>query len=446
MPGDCVRRASKHADEPRDAHGDAHSAVLKGHPQDEKDKAEDETSNASHESASRARAPRHTPHSRGELWIFGVEGALHLLKQALLVIGERHDDLLMRTSDGYQNRSGLGWAKPGHSQSRSLRPPPLTTGRAGSAEQLQHDVQLGGNGGESCLARMTAHGTLEVEQSLRSLRIAVDESARQQVGEEPDPVHRPNPYHTIGRPGEHRKDAGLVEAPWERIVPAAPASGVIEQTLGLRKTSGQCPGEECAEPLGHENADKPAGPQHSEHVSGGELGIVDMFEDAVTQDQICRSLADGRDEGPRVTLESSDAIRDRGIGNPPLQGRESVGAGIDHGDPVPELSDRNGEPAGSATDVDHVENVTPDGGHALGNNLFEGLPQEGGPDRRPWVGPKRPAAGPEHVFGHGSSPCDGTGMASPLHTSALTADVRRLRGSAANALVSKEPAPTWAPG
>ena len=47
------------------------------------------------------------------------------------------------------------------------------------------------------------------------------------------------------------------------------------------------------------------------------------------------------------------------LAGPAVEGGQGVGAGVDHGDPVAELADADGQPAGAAADVEDVEPASP---------------------------------------------------------------------------------------
>jgi hypothetical protein len=93
LAGDGVGRTPEHADEAKYPDRD----IVVGHAKDE-----------NYEPEHYARAPNSKPptgpwpsvcaaHRRGKLGVLGVQRTLHLLKQTLLVIGERHFDLLTVT-------------------------------------------------------------------------------------------------------------------------------------------------------------------------------------------------------------------------------------------------------------------------------------------------------------------------------------------------------------
>jgi hypothetical protein len=93
LAGDGVGRAGQHADKTEDAEQD----LLLRDTEDEDDQTHDDPGAAEQESPHDSGSAYAATHGGGELGILGVERPLHLLEQTLLVVGERHVDLLRRT-------------------------------------------------------------------------------------------------------------------------------------------------------------------------------------------------------------------------------------------------------------------------------------------------------------------------------------------------------------
>ena len=56
----------------------------------------------------------------------------------------------------------------------------------------------------------------------------------------------------------------------------------------------------------------------------------------------------------QVALLRRRPVGDAGLAGPAVEGGQGVGAGVDDGDPVAELGQRDREAAGAATDVEDV--------------------------------------------------------------------------------------------
>ena len=85
-----------------------------------------------------------------------------------------------------------------------------------------------------------------------------------------------------------------------------------------------------------------------------------------------------------VALHRSDAVLHPALGGPALQRRQRVGAGVDDGDPVAGLGQRDGEAPGTATGVDDVQTTA--AGVGLGQHGGQHLPDHGGARRQRGTG------------------------------------------------------------
>ena len=94
LVGDRVGGTGQHEDETEAAEHDSEHARVLGHAHDKQDQADDDASGTEQQPPPGPCASGRTAHGRGELRVLGVERTLHLFKQALLVLGERHVDLL----------------------------------------------------------------------------------------------------------------------------------------------------------------------------------------------------------------------------------------------------------------------------------------------------------------------------------------------------------------
>jgi len=276
----------------------------------------------------------------------------------------------------------------------------LAPAHRSAGETLGDDVQLGRETRQLRVVAVVTGGPLEVEQRLGRLGIAVDQRTGQQIGEQPDPVDPPDP----GRPtGEQRHDGRLVEPAGQRVVVAGPAGRVVQDAPRFAEPAGQCPGQHGAEALRDEQAEQPSRAQRGKGVVDRGGRVVDVLQDAVAEHQVGAGGADRRHDLAGVSLLGVDPVGDACLGRTALQRGERVRAGVEHHDPVPQPGDRDGETAGATADVHDVELPTARGG-PLGDQRVEGVPDDGGPDRRARVAAQGPPAGSGGVRGHGRSP------------------------------------------
>ena len=84
------------------------------------------------------------------------------------------------------------------------------------------------------------------------------------------------------------------------------------------------------------------------------MRVVDHFQHAVAQHQVDAVGRDQVGQAVAVALHGGDQVGDPGLGGPPGERGQGVGAGVDDGDVVPGPGERHGEPAGAAADVDHA--------------------------------------------------------------------------------------------
>ena len=78
------------------------------------------------------------------------------------------------------------------------------------------------------------------------------------------------------------------------------------------------------------------------------VGVVDDLEDAVTADEVEGLPV----EGVGVALPSGDAVGDPEVGGATFEGGEGVGTGVDDGDLVAELRERDGQATRPAAEVE----------------------------------------------------------------------------------------------
>ena len=187
-------------------------------------------------------------------------------------------------------------------------------------------------------------------QVQQRLRVRLDHRRGQQVGEHPYPVD------LLDREpggGEQRGGALGVVAPAQGVPRPGPAVRVGEQRGRRVEVAVDGPAQHGGRPAGDQDAGRAAGPQR-----GGDRGdhpgrVVDDLEHGVAQDQVDAARLDQAGERVAVALHGVHPVGDPGVGGPAGQRGERVGAGVDHGDPVPGLGERHGEPAGAAADVEH---------------------------------------------------------------------------------------------
>ncbi len=96
----------------------------------------------------------------------------------------------------------------------------------------------------------------------------------------------------------------------------------------------------------------------------------------MAQDQVGAGVGAQRRQVGEVALHGHDAVLQAALGRPPGQRRQRVGAGVEHGDPVPGLGQRDGEAAGAPARVDDVEAGATRVG--LGEDRRQHLPDDGG--------------------------------------------------------------------
>ncbi len=107
--------------------------------------------------------------------------------------------------------------------------------------------------------------------------------------------------------------------------------------------------------LGDEETEHSPGPDHAAQRRQRGDGVVDDLEDAVAQHQVGAVGADHVEQAGQVALATGD--RDVVLAGTAVEGGQGVGAGVDHGDPVAEPADPDGQTAGPAADVEDVERV-----------------------------------------------------------------------------------------
>ncbi len=100
-----------------------------------------------------------------------------------------------------------------------------------------------------------------------------------------------------------------------------------------------------------------------------------MLEHAVAEHQVGAARLDDLEQPGGVALHR--AHLDAGLAGPALQRGQRVRAGVDDGDPVAELGERDGEPAGAAADVQDVEA----GGSRPSEHLAQHVPHHRGARR-----------------------------------------------------------------
>ncbi len=142
--------------------------------------------------------------------------------------------------------------------------------------------------------------------------------------------------------------------------PARPCGlGGVEQRQGLLEVAGHRPRHDGGVALGDEQAEHAAGAQHlgDRGQRGGR--VVDDLEHAVAQHHVGAVGTGDVEQGGQVALLAGDPVGDAALAGPAVQRRQGVRAGVDHPDPVAELGDPDGEPAGAAADVEDVAAPVP---------------------------------------------------------------------------------------
>ena len=217
--------------------------------------------------------------------------------------------------------------------------------------------------GEREVLGALGNGVLELDQGRGGAGLEVEQGAGDEVGEDPDRVHRGGGE---AGGGEQRVELLAGEPP---TGPAVRLGGV-QQRLGLLEVAGHRPRHHRGVPLGDEQAEHAAGAEHL--GDRGERGgrVVDDLEHPVAQHHVGGVRTGDVEQGGQVALLAGDPVGDAALVGPTVQGRQGVRAGVDDPDPVAELGDPDGEPAGAAADVEHVA-------RGAVQDRAQGLPHDG---------------------------------------------------------------------
>jgi hypothetical protein len=238
---------------------------------------------------------------------------------------------------------------------------------------------------------MVRAAAFEFQEALGGFRIAVHEYAGQQIGEEADTVHATDQDRTtVQEPAQGL----LVEPSWQGVGLTATTVGVVQQPTCFVESTGNGPGQDRSESVGDEQAEESSGPDHVDGVLHRQARIVDVLECPVADDEIGGMPPHHPEQGPGVALLRPDPLRDPGLSGAALESGESVGTGVDNGDPMPEDGQGDGEAAGPATHVDDVESGAGQGVATFDDEGVQGIPDHGGPDRGPGVVALCPVVGP----------------------------------------------------
>jgi hypothetical protein len=219
------------------------------------------------------------------------------------------------------------------------------------------------------VVRMTRSGLLELEQR-GPVGVGVDKGRRDEITEDAHPVRVLNL-----KPGAFDKgsDARGVEAPRQGI--RRPPSAVIagECALGLGELASQSPGEHSGDPGGDHEADVPTVGEHTCDGSQGRRGVIDELEGAVAAHEVGVGVGMDLEQVGGVALDRHDPLGDPKVASSTGQRGQRVGAGVDDGDVVTELGQRNGQTTGATAKIDDSQTVA-ELVLALGHDGPHGLP------------------------------------------------------------------------
>ena len=136
----------------------------------------------------------------------------------------------------------------------------------------------------------------------------------------------------------------------------SPRSGCspVEDVPCLGEVAGHRPGQHGRVPLVDQQGEGAAGTQHRGDRRQRDGRVVDEAEYAVAQHQVDAAFRGEVAEVAEVALQAGDQVGHVLLVGPAGQGGESVGAGVDDGDPVALGGDADREPAGAAADVEDL--------------------------------------------------------------------------------------------
>lgn len=98
----------------------------------------------------------------------------------------------------------------------------------------------------------------------------------------------------------------------------------------------------------------------------------------MAQHHVVAAALDDVEQVMDIALDAVDPVGHTGLGGAALQREERVGAGVDHGDAVPELGHGHREVAAAAAGVEDVQGIRPPLLGPAVEGVLEDVPDHGG--------------------------------------------------------------------
>lgn len=130
-----------------------------------------------------------------------------------------------------------------------------------------------------------------------------------------------------------------------------------EQGLSSGEVADECTGGDGRQTTRNDDAHVTPWPQDSGNGRQGLGWVVDMLEHSVADDEVKRLRLYVIEQIGRVALDAAHSVTQVGIGSPPLQGRQRIGARIHDGDTMAEQRQTYGISPGSAAQIEHVQSA-----------------------------------------------------------------------------------------
>jgi hypothetical protein len=200
--------------------------------------------------------------------------------------------------------------------------------------------------------RQLGDGCFQCREVGMTVWLGIDERTGDEIGENPDPVHRLDSETGVG---EQVRKLFLGETRRQRIVLPETPLPVPESTPRLGEMPTQRTRDDCRRPVRRQHADDTAGTERVSHDTQAYRRIIGHLKHPVTQHEIDGTGLDEVEKAGEVALHRAQRPFGKSrLRGPALQRRERVGTRINDDDPVPELGDRHREPAGTAADIEDV--------------------------------------------------------------------------------------------
>lgn len=210
---------------------------------------------------------------------------------------------------------------------------------------------------------------LQIIQATACTGLRIDQRTRHQIGEDPQGIGVDD-VEAVG--AQEVLDLGEDELARTVSADVPVLNRHCEQGRGLVEVSGKRTRENRRIPARDDGTDMAAGPQDRDHGGDRLTGIVDIFENAVTQDEIDRP-------GPHVFGEISCVPENSGDGSvntlldrTAVERGERIWARIDDRDPMAGKGEADSVAAGSSAEVENVERHGASTGQ--GDRVDDGLP------------------------------------------------------------------------